>query len=65
MPYNSYLLAFFFFYYHMYVEACSTIESVKYLYKYVYKGHDKVCFKVAANGEERVIDETRSFQSDR
>ena len=49
----------------MYVEACSTIESVKYLYKYVYKGHDKVCFKVAANGEERVIDETRSFQSDR
>ncbi|XP_058122371.1 uncharacterized protein LOC131285143 [Anopheles ziemanni] len=27
---------------HINVEVCATISSVKYLYKYVYKGHDRV-----------------------
>ncbi len=27
---------------HINVEVCSTITAVKYLYKYIYKGHDKL-----------------------
>nr|XP_027075846.1 uncharacterized protein LOC113699685 [Coffea arabica] len=40
VPYNPYLLALFDC--HMNVEICSTIKLVKYLYKYVFKGHDLV-----------------------
>ncbi|XP_050093817.1 uncharacterized protein LOC126576549 [Anopheles aquasalis] len=29
---------------HINVEVCATVSSVKYLYKYVYKGHDRVAF---------------------
>jgi ATP-dependent DNA helicase PIF1 len=39
VPYNSYLLLKYNA--HINVEICSTIKSVKYLYKYVYKGHDR------------------------
>ena len=38
VPYNKYLLRKFDA--HINVEICSSIRSVKYLYKYVYKGHD-------------------------
>jgi len=38
VPYNPYLLAKYDA--HINVEVCSTIKSVKYIYKYVYKGHD-------------------------
>ncbi|KAF5480113.1 hypothetical protein F2P56_000882, partial [Juglans regia] len=38
VPYNPYLLATFDC--HINVEICSTITAVKYLYKYIYKGHD-------------------------
>ncbi|KAG6670583.1 hypothetical protein I3843_Q054100 [Carya illinoinensis] len=39
VPYNPYLLATFDC--HINVEICSTIKAVKYLYKYIYKGHDR------------------------
>jgi hypothetical protein len=29
-----------FFNYHINVEVCTSVAAVKYLYKYVYKGHD-------------------------
>lgn len=42
VPYNPYLLAKF--NYHINVEICSTVKAVKYIYKYIYKGHDKIHF---------------------
>jgi hypothetical protein len=36
---------------HINVEACASIKSVKYLYKYVYKGHDCASFSVNPSGE--------------
>jgi hypothetical protein len=39
VPYNPYLSLFFNC--HINVEVCSSIAIVKYLYKYVYKGHDR------------------------
>jgi hypothetical protein len=38
VPYNPYLLLKFNC--HINVEVCATVKSVKYLFKYVYKGHD-------------------------
>src|SRR6266540_6473208 len=40
VPYNPYLCQKYDC--HINVEICSSIRSVKYLYKYVYKGHDHV-----------------------
>lgn len=39
VPYNRYLLVKFNA--HINVEICSTIKSVKYLFKYIHKGHDR------------------------
>jgi hypothetical protein len=38
VPYNPYLL--YLFNCHINVEACGSIKAVKYLFKYIYKGHD-------------------------
>ncbi|XP_022164812.1 uncharacterized protein LOC111030594 [Myzus persicae] len=38
VPYNPYLLVKYDA--HINVEVCSTVKSLMYLYKYVYKGHD-------------------------
>ncbi|XP_065640379.1 uncharacterized protein LOC100208098 [Hydra vulgaris] len=43
---------------HINVEACMTIKSVKYLYKYIYKGHD--CANVVIN-EQVNHDEIDTF----
>ena len=49
VPYNPALLAMFDC--HINVEVTSSIDCVKYLYKYVYKGNDRVMYKLrAANG---------------
>ncbi|GAN11433.1 ATP-dependent helicase RRM3-like [Mucor ambiguus] len=40
---------------HINVELCSSIKSIKYVYKYVYKGHDRASMSVEQN------DEIRSF----
>ncbi|XP_022847592.1 uncharacterized protein LOC111370120 [Olea europaea var. sylvestris] len=43
VPYNPYLSAKFDC--QINVEVCSSIKALKYLYKYVYKGHDRInCF---------------------
>jgi hypothetical protein len=39
VPYNPYLTMWY--QCHINVEVCSSITAVKYLYKYVYKGHDR------------------------
>ena len=40
VPYNPYLCTKYSA--HINVEICSTVTAVKYLYKYVYKGHDRI-----------------------
>ncbi|XP_021751345.1 uncharacterized protein LOC110717011 [Chenopodium quinoa] len=62
VPYNPYLLLMFDC--HINVEVCSTIKAVKYLYKYVYKGHDRISFKISATNDNKV-DEIEQFQSGR
>lgn len=63
VPYNPYLLAMFDC--HINVEVCSTIKAVKYLYKYMYKGHDKIIYKIATSLENECIDEISQYQSAR
>ncbi|XP_074282556.1 uncharacterized protein LOC141607096 [Silene latifolia] len=61
VPYNPYLLAMFDC--HLNVEVCSTINAVKYLYKYVYKGHDRILFKVVDGTASMLVDEIEMYQS--
>ena len=56
IPYNSLLLLRYDC--HINVDICCTIKSVKYLYKYVYKGPDKVAFEVHL---EPIKDEIKQF----
>ncbi|XP_074266064.1 uncharacterized protein LOC141588525 [Silene latifolia] len=63
IPYNPYLLDLFDC--HLNVEVCSTIQAVKYLYKYVYKGHDKISFNIAAGDAVQVVDEIQSIPTTR
>lgn len=60
VPYNLYLLAKFDC--HINIEICSTIKLVKYLYKYVYKGHDRVACSVSPSDAQENIDEISAFQ---
>jgi hypothetical protein len=51
---------------HINIEACSSIKAVKYLFKYVYKGHDQASISVNANQHERddgVINEIRRYRN--
>ncbi|XP_027122061.2 uncharacterized protein [Coffea arabica] len=63
VPYTPYLLALIDC--HLNVEICSTVKLVKYLYKYVYKGHDRVSFHIYSENDPEDIDEIHEFQSAR
>ena len=63
IPRNPYLLAMFDC--HINVEVCSTISVVKYLYKYVYKGHDRISFIVACENASGRVNEIENYQSGR
>ncbi|CAN6580175.1 unnamed protein product [Malus baccata var. baccata] len=56
IPCNSWLLLIYDC--HINVEICCSIKSVKYLYKYVYKGPDRVAFEVHP---EPIQDEIKQF----
>jgi hypothetical protein len=60
LPYNPGLLMRYNC--HMNVEACSSIKACKYLFKYVYKGHDHAKFSVET---PRVINEIRRYRDAR
>ena len=51
VPYNKYLSTKYDC--HINVEICSTVKAVKYLYKYVYKGHDKAIIELKENQPEK------------
>lgn len=44
---------------HINVEICSTISAVKYLYKYIYKGHDRAT--VVMQDVDGLVDEIKSY----
>jgi hypothetical protein len=64
VPYNPYLLRLF--NYHINVEACGSIKAVKYLFKYIYKGHDRasVVMRDASKAKEDV-DEIKQYRDAR
>jgi len=63
VPYNPYLLCKFNC--HINVEICSDIKVVKYIYKYICKGHDKIAFHIQTNDVNLEIDEIKEYQSAR
>jgi hypothetical protein len=66
MPYNPCLPRTF--NYHINVEACGSIKSVKYLFKYIYKGHDRasVVIREADKADEKGnIDEIKQYRDAR
>jgi hypothetical protein len=44
VPYNPYLTTKYNC--HINVEICSSITAIKYLFKYVYKGHDRATVEI-------------------
>jgi hypothetical protein len=62
VPYNPYLSLKYNC--HINVESCASIKSVKYLFKYVYKGHDCANIRI---GEENTLnhDEIKTFMDSR
>ena len=46
VPYNAYLLLRYNA--HINVEYCASVKAVKYLYKYIFKGHDRAVVAMAA-----------------
>ena len=66
VPYNPYLLRTFNC--HINVEACGSIKSVKYLFKYVYKGHDRASMAVREAGkvdDQGNVDEIKQYRDAR
>ena len=58
VPYNPYLSRKYGA--HINVEACTTVKSVKYLFKYIYKGHD--CATLAVTSADQLNhDEVSAF----
>ena len=66
VPYNPFLLRKYRS--HINLEACATVKSVKYLFKYVYKGHDCANMVMVVDGsdstnENSAYDEIASYLS--
>ncbi|XP_022895478.1 uncharacterized protein LOC111409696 [Olea europaea var. sylvestris] len=62
VPYHPYILAKYDC--HINVEI-SSVKAVKYLYKYVYKGYDRVNFTVNKETNEHYVDEILNYQTAR
>lgn len=50
---------------HINVEICADIKLVKYLYKYIHKGHDRVFYNIVGNTSAEAQDEIQSYQNGR
>lgn len=55
VPYNAYLLKKYNC--HINVEYVGSIRSVKYLYKYIYKGHDNATLRVEGDNKKIIYNE--------
>jgi hypothetical protein len=49
VPYNPYLIRRYKAYIN--VEICTTVQAIKYIHKYVYKGRDKATLEIADTDE--------------
>lgn len=47
------------------MEVCSSIQAVKYLFKYIYKGHDRAQLAVESASGESQVNEIKMFQDAR
>lgn len=63
IPYNPTLLAEFNC--HLNIEICCDIKVVKYLYKYVHKGHDKIAFRISPDKGGNCVNEIENFRNAR
>uniref|UniRef100_A0A453JV05 ATP-dependent DNA helicase n=1 Tax=Aegilops tauschii subsp. strangulata TaxID=200361 RepID=A0A453JV05_AEGTS len=63
VPYNPHLLRYFNC--HINVEACGSIKAVKYLFKYIYKGHDRASIVVSEADKNGDIDEIKQYRDAR
>ncbi|XP_024315925.1 uncharacterized protein LOC100821537 isoform X4 [Brachypodium distachyon] len=63
VPYNPYLLRMFNC--HINVEVCSSIKAVKYLFKYIYKGHDRALMSLDEPDSNGNIDEIKQYRDAR
>jgi hypothetical protein len=64
IPYNPYLLRLFNC--HINVEASGSIKAIKYLFKYIYKGHDRASVAVRdANNANGDVDEIKQYRDAR
>uniref|UniRef100_A0A453CJP2 ATP-dependent DNA helicase n=1 Tax=Aegilops tauschii subsp. strangulata TaxID=200361 RepID=A0A453CJP2_AEGTS len=63
VPYNPYLLRRYNC--HINVEVCSSIKAVKYLFKYIYKGHDRASVSIDEVDSDRNIDEIKQYRDSR
>lgn len=57
VPYNPYLLMRFDC--HINIEVCTTFKSVKYIYKYIFKGHDSAAIEIIAQTGQMEYNEVR------
>ena len=62
VPYNKFLCSKFGA--HINVEICNSVKAVKYLYKYVYKGHDKVIAEIKTQTYNLVMPTTTGSLTD-
>ena len=63
VPYNPFLLLYF--QAHINVEICASVHSIKYIHKYVYKGHDCANVQITAEGGLLHHDEVSAFLNTR
>ncbi|KAJ1255429.1 hypothetical protein BS78_K230700 [Paspalum vaginatum] len=63
VPYNPFILMYFNC--HINVEVCSSIKAVKYLYKYLYKGHDRASISVNEADGQGNVDEIKMYRQAR
>lgn len=54
VPYNPYLSAKYEC--HINVEVCASISAIKYIHKYIYKGHDRATFELAQDEVKQYLD---------
>ncbi|KAG5630573.1 hypothetical protein H5410_002290 [Solanum commersonii] len=47
------------------IKSLLRVKAIEYLYKYIYKGHDRCAVYVQSDDGEKVIDEIQPFQDAR